>query len=42
MVLKDSLGHANIQTTLVYLHIAQLDTVKKFGCMEMLYKKNDE
>ncbi len=41
MVLKDSLGHANIQTTLVYLHIAQLDTVKKFGCMEMLYKKNN-
>ncbi len=39
MVLKDSLGHANIQTTLLYLHIAQLDTVKKFGCLEMLYKK---
>lgn len=42
MVLKDSLGHANIQTTLMYLHIAQLDSVKKFGCMEMLYKKNNE
>jgi len=42
MVLKDALGHVNIQTTLMYLHIAQLDTVKKFGCMEMLYKKGDE
>lgn len=42
MVLKDSLGHANIQTTLMYLHIAQLDSVKKFGCMEMLYKKKNE
>jgi integrase/recombinase XerD len=42
MVLKDALGHANIQTTLMYLHIAQLDTVKKFGCLEMLYKKDNE
>ena len=41
MVLKDSLGHANIQATLVYLHIAQLDPVKKFGCMESLYRKNN-
>lgn len=37
MVLKDLLGHSNIQTTLVYLHIAQLDAVNKFGCMEALY-----
>lgn len=41
MVLKDSLGHANIQATLVYLHIAQLDPVKKSGCMEPLYRKNN-
>jgi len=39
MVLKDLLGHANIQTTLIYLHIAQLDTVKKFGCLEYLFAK---
>lgn len=41
MTLKESLGHADIRTTLVYLHIAQLDTVKKFGCMEKLYQKKD-
>ena len=41
MVLKDSLGHANIQATLVYLHIAQLDPIKKFGCMESLYRKSN-
>jgi site-specific recombinase XerD len=39
MVLKDLLGHANIQTTLIYLHIAQLDTVKRFGCLEYLFEK---
>jgi site-specific recombinase XerD len=37
MVLKEQLGHANIQTTLMYLHIAQLDTVNKFGCLDALY-----
>lgn len=37
MVLKDSLGHANIATTLIYLHIAQFDNVRKFGCLESLY-----
>ncbi len=39
MTLKESMGHSDIQTTLVYLHIAQLDSVKKFGCMEKLYQK---
>jgi site-specific recombinase XerD len=42
MLVKESLGHADIRTTLMYLHIAQLDPVKKFGCMEMLYKKGHE
>nr|MDA3867454.1 tyrosine-type recombinase/integrase [Salinivirgaceae bacterium] len=37
MVLKESLGHVSIASTLMYLHIAQIDTVKKFGCMESLY-----
>lgn len=41
MVLKDSLGHADIRTTLIYLHIAQLDTARKFGCMEKLYLKKN-
>lgn len=42
MLVKESLGHADIRTTLMYLHIAQMDPVKKFGCMEMLYKKSHE
>jgi site-specific recombinase XerD len=37
MVLKDLLGHAQIRSTLIYLHIAQLDSVRKFGCMDTLY-----
>ncbi len=41
LVLKESLGHVHIQTTLMYLHIAQLGTVKKFGCLEVLYKKEN-
>ena len=41
MVLKESLGHANIQTTLIYLHIAQIDPAKRFGCMEILYEKGN-
>lgn len=41
MVLKESLGHADIRTTLIYLHIAQLGSVKKFGCMEALYEKGN-
>ena len=39
MVLKESLGHESINSTLMYLHIAQLDTVKRFGCMDALYAK---
>jgi len=42
MVLKDSLGHGDIRTTLIYLHIAQLDSVHKFGCMESLYQRGNE
>ena len=42
MVLKELLGHANIQTTLIYLHIAQVDAVKKFGCLESLYDHGNE
>ena len=41
MVLRESLGHANIQTTLIYLHIAQIDPGTKFGCLESLYEKGN-
>lgn len=37
MTLKDLLGHGHINTTLVYLHMSQLTTVNKFGCMDVIY-----
>lgn len=37
MMVKNALGHADVKTTLVYLHIAQIDPVKKFGCLDALY-----
>ena len=42
MVLKELLGHSSIHSTLMYLHIAQLDAVKKFGCMAVLYGLTNE
>jgi site-specific recombinase XerD len=37
MTLKDLLGHGHISTTLMYLHMSQLATVNKFGCMDTIY-----
>jgi site-specific recombinase XerD len=37
MTVKESMGHSSIEHTLVYLQVAQLNTVDKFGCMDMLY-----
>ena len=42
MVLKDLLGHSNIQTTLIYLHIAQMDSVNRHGCLDILYPVSNE
>ena len=42
IALKNLLGHADIRTTLVYLHVARLGPVSKFGCLEDLYGKVDE
>lgn len=42
MNVKDAMGHSDIQNTLVYLHIAQLDPLKKFGCMDALYASGNE
>lgn len=35
--IKDLLGHADIQTTLVYLHVAQLGRQKPFSPLDRLY-----
>jgi site-specific recombinase XerD len=37
MSVKDLLGHADIQTTLIYLHVAQLGRQKPFSPLDKLY-----
>lgn len=37
--IKDLLGHANIETTMVYLHVAQSGRVKPFSPLNKLYNK---
>ena len=37
--LKNLLGHENIETTMEYLHIAQLDTQKAFSPLDTLFAK---
>jgi len=39
MTLKELLGHSDIHTTMIYLHIAQLDKSKGFNPMDKLYSK---
>ncbi len=41
MTLKDLLGHGHINNTLMYLHMSQLTTINKFGCMDAIYKPSD-
>lgn len=41
MSVKGLLGHAHITSTLVYLQVAQLDTAKKRGCLDILYGEDD-
>ena len=38
VTLKELLGHANIQTTMEYLHVAQLSRKKPFSPLEKLYE----
>ena len=42
MVLKNLLSHSNIQTTLVYLHIAHIEMEKATACLDLLYGKSNE
>lgn len=37
MTLKDLLGHQNIETTMEYLHIAQLESQQKFSPLDTLF-----
>lgn len=39
MTLKDLLGHVDIQTTLVYLHVSRYDRREAFSPLEKLYRK---
>jgi site-specific recombinase XerD len=39
ITVKDLLGHADIQTTLTYLHVAQLGRQKPFSPLERLYNQ---
>lgn len=40
MTIKDLLGHECIDTTMIYLHVAQSGRVRPFGPLDRLYKKN--
>ena len=37
MTLKDLLGHQNVETTMEYLHIAQLDSQRIFSLLDTLF-----
>jgi site-specific recombinase XerD len=37
VTLQELMGHADIRTTMMYLQMAQLDGVRKFGCLEIIY-----
>lgn len=39
MTLKELLGHSDIHTTMIYLHIAQLDKSRGFNPLDKLYPK---
>lgn len=39
MTLKDLLGHVDIKTTMMYLHVAQLDKYRGFSPLDKLYKQ---
>jgi site-specific recombinase XerD len=42
MTLKDLLGHGHLNTTLIYLKVAQTNKWKASGCLDALYSNKDE
>jgi site-specific recombinase XerD len=38
--LMELLGHARIETTLIYLHVANIGSSKKFSPLDTLYAKD--
>ncbi len=40
VTVKDLLGHAEIATTMIYLHVAQCHTLKAHSPFDTLYKTN--
>jgi site-specific recombinase XerD len=40
ITLKDLLGHSNIQTTMIYLHVGNINKSKAFSPMDKIYKIN--
>ncbi len=41
VAVKEALGHSRIEATLIYLHVAKIDPVNRFGCLDKLYGKQD-
>ena len=41
VVVKEALGHSRIEATLIYLHVAKIDPLNRFGCLDKLYEKQD-
>jgi site-specific recombinase XerD len=42
VTLKELLGHAEITTTMIYLHVAQCDTIKPHSPLDTLYKDHEK